>query len=73
MPGKASGQPRIQRIERPQKNGDIYVYELSELPKYLTYDAKTDTVDTSKLNEATLKELLPWSPQAKAKCYNGRH
>ena len=48
-------------------------YLLSELPKYLTYDAKTDTVDTSKLNEATLKELLPWSPQAKAKCYNGRH
>ena len=48
-------------------------YLLSELPKYLTYNAKTDTVDTSKLDEATLEELLPWSPQAKAKCYNGRH
>ena len=31
MPRKASGQPRIQRIERLQKNGDIYVYEVTTL------------------------------------------
>ena len=50
-----------------------FEYLLSELPKYLAYDNKTKTVDTSKLSNATLEELLPWSPQAKAKCYNGRH
>ena len=50
-----------------------FEYLLSELPKYLTYDKKTDTVDTSKLDAATLEELLPWSPTAKRKCYNGRH
>ncbi len=50
-----------------------FEYLLSELPKYLDYDHKTKTVDTSKLNEATLEALLPWSPQAKEKCYNGRH
>ncbi len=48
-------------------------YLLSELPKYLDYNNKTKTVDTSKLNEATLEELLPWSPQAREKCCNGRH
>ena len=50
-----------------------FEYLLSELPKYLTYDKKTDAVDTSKLDAATLEELLPWSPTAKRKCYNGRH
>jgi len=48
-------------------------YLLTELPKYVTYDHKTETVDKSKLSEATLEELLPWSPQAKERCYNGRH
>ena len=28
MPRKASGKTRIDRIERPQKNGDTYVYEV---------------------------------------------
>ncbi len=28
MPRKASGEPRIQQVRRPQKNGDIYVYEV---------------------------------------------
>ena len=28
MPRKASGKTRIDRIERPQKNGDVYVYEV---------------------------------------------
>ena len=50
-----------------------FEYLLSELPKYLTYNKKTDTIDTSKLDAATLEELLPWSPTAKLKCYNGRH
>ena len=31
MPRKASGQPRTQRVERPQKNGDVYVYEVITL------------------------------------------
>ena len=50
-----------------------FEYLLSELPRYLTYDSKTDTVDTSQLDKATLEELLPWSPTAKQKCRNGRH
>ena len=50
-----------------------FEYLLSELPRYLTYDRKTDTVDTSQLDKATLEELLPWSPTAKQKCRNGRH
>ena len=33
-------------------------YLLTELPKYVTYDHKTETVDKSKLSEATLEELL---------------
>ena len=28
MPRKASGKLRIDRIERPQSNGDIYIYEV---------------------------------------------
>ncbi len=31
MPRKASGEPRTQRIERHQKNGDIYIYEVTSL------------------------------------------
>ena len=50
-----------------------FEYLLSELPRYLAYDSKTDTVDTSQLDKATLEELLPWSPTAKQKCRNGRH
>ena len=49
-----------------------FEYLLSELPRYLAYDSKTDTVDTSQLDKATLEELLPWSPTAKQKCRNGR-
>lgn len=29
MPRTASGKPRVQKIRRPQKNGDIYVYEVT--------------------------------------------
>ena len=50
-----------------------FEYLLSELPRYLAYDNKTDTVDMSQLDMATLEELLPWSPAAKQKCFNGRH
>ena len=50
-----------------------FEYLLSELPRYLAYDNKTDTVDMSQLDTATLEELLPWSPAAKQKCFNGRH
>lgn len=31
MPRKASGEPKIKRVRKPQKNGDIYVYEVTEL------------------------------------------
>ena len=50
-----------------------FEYLLSELPKYLAYDNKTNTVDMSQLDMATLEELLPWSPTVKQKCRNGRH
>ena len=40
---------------------------------YLAYDNKTNTVDMSQLDMATLEELLPWSPTVKQKCRNGRH
>ena len=29
MPRKASGEPKTKRVERPQKNGDIYIYEVT--------------------------------------------
>ena len=29
MPRKASGKPRVDIVNRPQKNGDIYVYEVT--------------------------------------------
>ena len=31
MPRKASGEPKVKRIERPQSNGDIYIYEVTTL------------------------------------------
>ena len=31
MPRKASGEPKTKRVERPQKNGDIYIYEVTTL------------------------------------------
>ncbi len=31
MPRKASGLPKVKQVERPQKNGDIYVYEVTTL------------------------------------------
>lgn len=31
MPRKASGEPKVKRIERPQPNGDIYIYEVTTL------------------------------------------
>lgn len=31
MPRKASGKPKIQRIQRPQANGDIYIYDVTTL------------------------------------------
>ena len=29
MPRKASGDPKVKRVERPQSNGDIYIYEVT--------------------------------------------
>ena len=31
MPRKASGEPKIKRVERRRANGDIYVYEVTTL------------------------------------------
>lgn len=31
MPRKASGEPKVKRVERPQPNGDIYIYEVTTL------------------------------------------
>ncbi len=31
MPKKASGEPKVKRVERPQSNGDIYIYEVTTL------------------------------------------
>ena len=66
MPRKASGQPRIQRIERPQKNGDIYVYEVTTLynPK-----KKYNEHVSSKLlgKKAADGSIVPTRPRKKPK------
>ncbi len=31
MPRKASGEPKVKRVECPQPNGDIYIYEVTTL------------------------------------------
>ena len=66
MPRKASGQPRIQRIERLQKNGDIYVYEVTTLynPK-----KKYNEHVSSKLlgKKAADGSIVPTRPRKKPK------
>ena len=47
MPRKASGKPKTKRIERPQANGDIYIYEVTTL-----YNPK------KKYNEHVFSKLL---------------
>ena len=65
MPRKASGQPRIQQVERPQKNGDIYVYEVTTLynPKKRYNEHVSSRLLGKKADDGT---IIPTRPRKKA-------
>lgn len=63
MPRKASGEPKTKRVERRQKNGDIYVYEVTTL--YNPVKRYNEHVSSRLLGKksSTGAELLPTRPR----------
>lgn len=66
MPRKASGEPKTKRIERRQKNGDIYVYEVTTL--YNPKKRYNEHISSKLLGKksANGSEILPTRPRKAA-------
>ena len=47
-------------------------HPLFVLPQYITYNDKEGNIDTTKLSEKVLQELLPWSDKLPVKCHKTR-
>ena len=50
----------------------LMIILLSVLPQYITYNDKEGNIDTTKLSEKVLQELLPWSDKLAVKCHKTR-
>jgi hypothetical protein len=66
MPRKASGKPQVKRVERPQKNGDIYIFEV--VTRYNPEKKYNEHVSSKLLGKkAADGAIVPTRPRKKPK------
>lgn len=71
MPKKASGKPKVKRVEHPQSNGDIYIYEVTTLynPEKRYNEHVSSKLLGKKSPDGT--EILPTRPRKKSSLLQG--